>query len=308
MKSFCATAKPPTRAGALAEINCAAPLSQTLGELYPKPRQDGPLYALLDRLELRSVISRLGLSPGETAGAMRRRRIEARAAAAVNDLDAAKALLGGTDPVSALLEYSGKQPCRAALAGLSAAALFEAGAPGWDDFLGALSRCAAPLSLTDSKEWYRSRFLTDPDGQPTLAAFDPVLAGYLLSPLSSGYSLESLCAGRNLDPPALSLPEGISPEMSALAQRAAVLPALTAALSAELEEKGMKRLLEEIEIPLAPGARLDGSPRLLARRAGADRLRPRTGHRPRGADRADLLPRGRRIQHQLPKTARGGAL
>lgn len=54
---------------ALAEINCAAPLSQTLGELYPKPRQDGPLYALLDRLELRSVISRLGLSPGETAGA-----------------------------------------------------------------------------------------------------------------------------------------------------------------------------------------------------------------------------------------------
>ena len=30
---------------ALAEINCAAPLSQTLGELYPKPRQDGPLYA-----------------------------------------------------------------------------------------------------------------------------------------------------------------------------------------------------------------------------------------------------------------------
>lgn len=237
---------------ALAEINCAAPLSQTLGELYPKPRQDGPLYALLDRLELRSVISRLGLSPGETAGSNAAPAASKPALpAAVNDLDAAKALLGGTDPVSALLEYSGKQPCRAALAGLSAAALFEAGAPGWDDFLGALSRCAAPLSLTDSKEWYRSRFLTDPDGQPTLAAFDPVLAGYLLSPLSSGYSLESLCAGRNLDPPALSLPEGISPEMSALAQRAAVLPALTAALSAELEEKGMKWLLEEIEIPLA---------------------------------------------------------
>ena len=163
---------------ALAEINCAAPISQTLGELYPKPRQDGPLYALLDRLELRSVISRLGLSPGETAGANAAPAVPKPALpAAVNDLDAAKALLDGTDPVSALLEYSGKQPCRAALAGLSAAALFEAGAPGWDDFLGALCRCAAPLSLTDSKEWYRSRFLTDPDSQPPLAAFDPVLAG-----------------------------------------------------------------------------------------------------------------------------------
>lgn len=114
---------------ALAEINCAAPLSQTLGELYPKPRQDGPLYALLDRLELRSVISRLGLSPAKRPEPMRRRRIEARAAAAVNDLDAAKALLGGTDPVSACSNTAGSSPAARRWPVWSAAALFEAALP-----------------------------------------------------------------------------------------------------------------------------------------------------------------------------------
>lgn len=150
--------------------------------------------------------------------------------------------------------------------------------------------------------------MTDPDGQPTLAAFDPVLAGYLLSPLSSGYSLESLCAGRNLDPPPFRCRRGFPRKCRALAQRAAVLPALTAALSAELEEKGMKRLLEEIEIPLA---------RVLASMEALGFSLDEQGLTDYGreldTDLAELTARiyflgGRRIQHQLPKTARGGAL
>ncbi len=234
----------------LAEINCAVPLQETLLDLLPKPRQDAALYALLDRLELRSVIARLGLTPGEEQ-ADTQPVPAAAVSAAFGSLEQANTLFSGTQPLFALLDYQNRVPCRAVLLTQDAAVLFEQDCPGWDHFLEQLESCAERLTLPDSKEWYRSRFLAHPDSQPPLAAFDPVLAGYLLSPLSSSYSIEALSAGRTLAPVSLSLPDGISPEMQDLAGKAALLPSLSRALADELAEKGMKLLLDTIEAPLA---------------------------------------------------------
>ena len=71
---------------------------------------------------------------------------------------------------------------------------------------------------------------------------DTLLAGYLLNPLASDYSLSRLTQEY-----AVPVPEAEGPA----AAEAAMLPAVADRMAAEVEEKGMTRLLREVEIPLA---------------------------------------------------------
>ncbi len=235
----------------LAEIDCAVPLGKPLEALTPQPQQADKLYQLLDRLELRSIITRLKLSPPSADASTSDTAPEQAAAAAiavsVNDTGKARALLT-EDVLTVILNFADNRPVTAAILG-SSLALLDADCPELDALLAELSKSAAALTLPNSKDWYRYLYLNGLEGADV--KFDPILAGYLLSPLASGYTIATLCSGRTLTRQNFTLPEALSEPLAALVEELQMLPALCAQLHAEIHDKEMEMLLVEIEQPLA---------------------------------------------------------
>lgn len=238
----------------LAEIDKKVPLPASLDDLVPGERDNDGLYRLLDRLELRTTISRLGLAapsgpPPEDAAAVpqepaKRLPLAAGAEAA----KAAAAILGGGE-ACLVCRYREDRLEAALLAGEDSAALLRAGDEGFDEAVRSLLAAAEKLVLPDSKLFYR--FGYELGLKIPIVKFDPILAGYLISPLSSSYSVESLCSGRNIAPAVFAAAEELSEEDRALAATAALLPGLCAALRKEISENGQEKLLYEIEQPLS---------------------------------------------------------
>ncbi len=235
----------------LAEIDCAAPLGTTLDALTREPQQTDRLYHLLDRLELRSIITRLKLSPPAaepSASVDAPKQAQAAAVAvSVNETDKARALLT-EDKLIVSLSFTDNRPVAAAILG-SSLALLDTGCEALEALLAELSKSPAALTLPNAKDWYRYLYLNGLEGGDV--QFDPILAGYLLSPLASGYTIATLCSGRTLARQGLTLPEQLSEPLAALAEEMQVLPALCEQLYADIHEKEMEMLLFEIEQPLA---------------------------------------------------------
>ncbi len=234
----------------LAEIDCAVPLNKTLGDMTPAPQQADRLYQLLDRLELRSIISRLKLTPpvAEPTAFEDAPHPEAAAiAVSLNDPAAARELFA-EEKLTVSLTFIGNKPVAGAILG-SYLALLDTTCPELEILLAELSESAARLTLPNSKDWYRYLYLNGLEGRDV--TFDPILAGYLLSPLASGYTITMLCSGRTLAHQSFALPEYLPEPFVALIEDMQVLPALCAQLRDEVREKGMEMLLTEIEQPLA---------------------------------------------------------
>lgn len=232
----------------LAEINCEVPLNIKLSDILPSPRRDDELYQLLDKLELRSVISRLGLFASSLpAKAAAPQKAAAKVEFFYNDADAARKLLD-EDSVSAMLRFKGDSPDMLALLGKSCV-LLDKDCPELCKITLELSKAVSRLTLPDSKDWFRYLYINNTE--PSDISFDPVLAGYLLSPLSSSYDFDALCVGRELLPLDIDLPDDLSEEDTALVRQIALLPALCEQQRIELRQKEMEKLLYEIEQPLA---------------------------------------------------------
>ena len=122
------------------------------------------------------------------------------------------------------------------------AADIPAAAPGFERLLGCWENPAVAKRTEDAKPLFSALLKMGRFPQGTV--MDTMLAGYLLNPLASDYSLPRLSMEYGVLLPAL---EGNTQE----AIRAAMLPAVASRLAAEVEEKGMGRLLREVEIPLA---------------------------------------------------------
>lgn len=234
----------------LAEINCAVPLDITLNGLLPKQRDNDGLYRLLEKLELRSMIMRLGLTAPEGGDVTEADSAEKPAKTVklyLNDLSAAKAQLED-ESLFAVIRYEKEKPVALALLGDDCVLLNE-GCPELKALILELAEHSSALTLTDSKEWFR--WLFNNGIEPRDIKFDPVLAGYLLSPLAPDYDVEALCFGRELTPYSAELPDNIEKEDKALIKDALMLPALSEQQKRELKEKDMEKLLFEIEQPLA---------------------------------------------------------
>lgn len=89
---------------------------------------------------------------------------------------------------------------------------------------------------------------------------DLLLGAYLLQPSSSSYSLNKLCVSYLLDLPQIDLPDETTEEIQKskkdisnkeLYSAVYLMPLLTKKLLKELCEKGMDKLLSEVELPLA---------------------------------------------------------
>ncbi len=237
---------------ALAEINCAAPIEATLDELRPSPRKDDELFSLLHRLELKTVIGRLFASaPAEAVNnAMSDRLYDGVPHIKVyhNDLSVVRSVLGG-EKIFAQIAFENDRPKSAALMG-EKLVLLDENFPELDTvIINELWRHSKKLTLSNCKDWLRCLYKNGIEAD--VVKFDPVLAGYLISPLSSDYSFESLSAGRDIYGPPFEADFEVTEQQNPLLHEMLSLPDLCSQLEKELERKEMDKLLYEIELPLA---------------------------------------------------------
>ena len=230
------------------------PIGRSAEDLRPGAGDPGAFYDFLNRMELRSLIKRLGLEPPASGKAQA--AVETQSGTAVTDGGALRSLLASGQVVCALND------------GLTAGAfvvdgrlwLAEAGRVGetaWlaalEDLLGGggyIAHDAKPLALAC---WQRG--IT-----PAAPVFDTAVAAYLLSPTSSDFSLET-CALTALDY-ALASGEGEDGQMTLgleenaglrqLGRRAQATDALYRLYREQLAQNGMTELNRDIELPLIP--------------------------------------------------------
>jgi DNA polymerase-1 len=126
-----------------------------------------------------------------------------------------------------------------ALFGDGGAWRFGVAAGGGEVFVG---DCAGP---TEVVETLRQRSIVAHDAKalgavPDRLAFDTMVAAYLLDPARRGYPLFELCEDRGIDPG----------HGERAAWEAAAVAALAAAQRPELEQRELRRLFDEVELPL----------------------------------------------------------
>jgi len=235
----------------LAEINCAVPIEASLEELRPAERSDHELYSLLHRLELKSVISRLWIStPAEIVNKVESDRLYDGLPyinVYLNDVSAARAVMEDEN-VFVKITFEKDTPKSAALMG-EKLALLDEDCPELDTIIKELAKHSKKLTVCGCKDWLRYLYKNGLEASPV--KFDPVLAGYLLSPLASDYSFESLSAGRDIFAPPFKPDFEVSEQQKVLLDEMLSLPDLCSQLTNELCRKEMDKLLYDIELPLA---------------------------------------------------------
>ena len=237
---------------ATGELN--APVALPLEQYRLLPLDEGGLYAFLDKLQLRSIIKRMNLSPA--AGAAVDAAFAAKAAEAA---DAGTLLLAARKAGAAALCVSDDLSLCAVTAGEKTFTLL-AESSGEAVFLALLEGLTAPdiaLTLHNAKPLWRA--LLARGLSPALPHMDTALAAYLLSPGDSGYEMAAV-AGKYLGfdaTPAIYNSEdahnlfGVTPEaLAAISEHSQLAAALGARLEAKLAEAGMLALLRDMELPL----------------------------------------------------------
>lgn len=228
-----------------------APVDRAPAELMPKAADEDGLYRLLSRLELRTIIKRLSLSPPTVQNE--------RAAFSYQGYTRLRSLSslpsGRAQAVLAARDLS----CCAAVFGdkVYAAAEDDLGADGILEMLRKLV-CEQHAVLHGGKPLLLA--LLEHGLQPQTPAFDTALADYLLDPSRGDYGV-SASAARHLScdlPPEIYNSEdartllGISDEaLDALAFHCAAAAALRLLLEETLRGQGVLAHLLETELPLS---------------------------------------------------------
>ncbi|HEU4703850.1 MAG TPA: DNA polymerase I [Conexibacter sp.] len=192
--------------------------------------------------ELRDPLRRLEEALGNAEEAAPRPEAEQALRARVRDGAAPTdaATLAPADGEVALAARAPEKP-EGALFGESDAWRFGAYAGGAEALAG---DCGAPDELAAALG-ARSALAHDAKALgtvPARLAFDTLIAAYLLDPARRAYALDELCEERGI---------GVDPAVEDPAARDAVLVhALAAAQRPQVEERGLRELLHEVELPL----------------------------------------------------------
>ena len=238
----------------LATVNCQAPLDRSFRTMTLKNWSETGAFEALEELQLKQILNRLRAASGAVEQKAKLAQVEvcrldtaeaARAAAAelAKEPEAAVWLGENLSMTAGSVEYM--VPVMRDLAG-----------PGLmpDEALRAvrpLLEGSAGLVLHDGKAWMG---LLRPMGiEVKRLAFDTMIAGYLINPLSGKYDFNELCQRT------LGTEPGTAPA-------SALLP-LRRKLASMLAEQGMAQLYETIELPLvrvlsdmeAEGFRMDSA-------------------------------------------------
>lgn len=217
----------------LATIVRDVPLNITMEDMEMQPRQDGELFSYLSDLELKTIIARLGLQPGEAEKKM--------VSAEMVEITSPEQLEAEiVFPLFYTLEIEEKEIKRFSFAkngkifalSFDFAVEAEAYVPVFRKIFEAGEKVSSDIKeqIVCLKERYGITY----GG----AIFDIALAAYISQPSEQSYAVSDLAArycGIN------ELEKG---------QEAAVLPALYESLKQEIEENGQQALFYEIEMPL----------------------------------------------------------
>ena len=274
----------------LATIRCDAPMGFDPADASRKPYNEQALYGILLRLEFTKLIDRLGLHPGPAGGPAQEEVFECICESeVVTDLARTEELLAlwrQRDHVSFLalpdlagmcVEWGGENEGRAAL-------FFADRLECYNDFLRGFFAPDIKKVTHDCKN-LMTRLLEEGLSVEGFV-FDTAVAAYLLSPTDGSYELEKLSvsyfnfetakAKEYLDPDALgplfsfgaALAAGeepyagvgdrenaaakVSGPLGALMSHTALIDALYQELGKRLDEMNLRRVHDEIDLPLCP--------------------------------------------------------
>lgn len=239
-----------------------APVDKTVAQLIPAAADQGQLHSFFEKLQLKSIIKRLGLTASAAAasgaGASSFAPVAAAAVESAVQLGSLAAEIATAKAV-ALHMNRGMDLCAVAFG--SKACTIDArqvGEAELDSFISGLF-CGgeARVTLHGAKPLFRR--LLARGLKPRLPAMDTELAAYLLSPGDSGYSIRELAAKyMGFDAPADIYDSedaqnlfGVTAEAAqALSCHCQLVAELGELLACKLEESGMLDLLRQMEIPL----------------------------------------------------------
>ena len=236
----------------LATIDRNVPIELSLSDFIPQPMKEQETFELLSRLEMNSLIKKLGISGTYIPSQNGKETKEIPTVHYVNKTISELMVQAGESPVSFLVRWDSaddeKIDAIAVCAGEEIilhrpqeGALYE------QDLIN-LFAGKNPKYTFDSKSvhhWTLSR-----SGQLCNLEDDLLLSAYLLSANSSEYNIEGLCAGYhtgcNLDGA-----DELSEEDRKLLENCACLAPLHEVLSEEITKNKQDKLLQEIEMPLS---------------------------------------------------------
>lgn len=217
----------------LATIDRQAPLEWEPSDFMRKPVKEEELSALLTRLELFSFFDKLKVAPAQGNPAEAARPDQGRIPCALVREGAAEGALAALPKAesAAILLKEGLQL-------LIGDTLYLIPPEEQRRVLTAVFQQGLPVSTFMAKPLFK---LARDYGETLRLAFDAELAAYLLSPSSKGYELAGL---------RLKYLPSVHSEAGEEYEDIALLPSLCRELEGRLEASGMKRLFEEIELPL----------------------------------------------------------
>ena len=234
-----------------------APVTARPGQLAPTAGDPAELYNLLSRLELRTIIKRLGLTPPADAPAVSAEFVEKSPRILRNSAELAEIL--PKLPSKALLVSQDRTLCAAVLTDGTPVVLCadEAGERAVEEFLAAA--LARPAVLHGAKGLLTQLYR---EGKtPADPAFDTKLGAYLLDVNRGSYDLVSAARqtlGLEALPPIYDGEDarnllGVTEEaVAALSQHVQLIAAMRDAQEKALEQEGMLLLYRDMELPLLP--------------------------------------------------------
>lgn len=233
----------------LAEICRTAPLPVSVEDCVPALPDYAAARALLSRLQMFSLIDRLEIpETGEAPAPQEEKGTDAPAVLPVlagTEQSLRKALL--EEPLDILCSFDGDALSAFTLSSPKGVLLFTPEEENMQALLRAALESETRKRVHGLKQLWR--WALAEGVQARGICFDSELAGYLLSPNANEYTLSRLAA--EYETPALPLMEQGEQPFSALLADSARLPALCGRLEREIDENGLRRVLEEIELPLA---------------------------------------------------------
>ena len=217
----------------LARIRLDAPVDTDMAHYTRREPDHDKAAATFARLEMFSMIERLGLTPsGESMPMQEEKSAKILEKCAASQFAAASQEL--------FLCWNSDLTRFAVSDGETAAVLTAE-----DAALAQILANSAPKSVAQAKELYR--WAMQKDLAVENICFDAALAGYLLNPTASGYLLERLAAEYGTKNSTLPQEEGFEEVLADLAR----LMAVKEEMLRQIEENDQQYLLCQVEIPLS---------------------------------------------------------
>lgn len=245
----------------LAEIDRTAPLAFTPQAAIDLPADEAKLFELLRRLELRSFITRMRLSPAAVPSAPREPEpasVPARFAADSAALSALTEKLRAAEDVIPLI-------CQENLDWVALSCGEDAWVVRREDFPAPDYAAFLALLMSDgvSKTGHDIKHILVRLFEQKIPfggfSFDSAVAAYLCNPATGKYELPRIAAAyldTELPPAAYEEETAFSPlsdntaALTAIAAHLAAIARLRKVLTAKLEEQGMTKLMFDMELPL----------------------------------------------------------